>query len=107
MTIIFVLILAIYYTLDIIQRTDPNTFYFNSFVKDAGTIQINSSSLFHFLTPYKNVEGNAIIEEFIFTLFNIIGLNIYYQNYLSITKQIPIQAFYHWLYDIVIKMKME
>ena len=97
-TITFVLILAIYYILDIIQRTDPNTFYFNSFVKDAGPIQINSSSLFHFLTPCKNVEGKAIIEEFNFTLFNIIGVNIYYQNYLSITKQVPIQDFDHWLY---------
>ena len=97
--VICLIILAIYYALDIIQRTDPNTFYFNSFVEDAGTIQINSSSLFHFLTPSKNIEGNIIIEDFDFTLFNIIGSNIYYENLISMLHNgRPLQSLEHWIY---------
>ena len=32
--IIFVIILAIYYALEIINRTEPNTFYFKSFIEE-------------------------------------------------------------------------
>ena len=97
--IIFLIILAIYYALDIVERSDPNTFYFNSFVEDAGTIQINSSSLFHFLIPCKNVVGKVILEDFDFTLFNIIGLNIYYQNFMNILQAgRPLQEFEYWIY---------
>ena len=97
--IIFLIILAVYYALDIVERTDPNTFYFNSFVEDAGTIQINSSSLFHFVTPCKNVLGKVILEDFDFTLFNIIGVNIYYKNFMNILRGgAPLRTFEHWIY---------
>ena len=97
--VICLIILAVYYALDIIERTDPNTFYFNSFVEDAGTIQINSSLLFHFVTASKNIEGNVMIEDFDFTLFNIICSNIYYKNFISMLNNgRPLQSLEHWIY---------
>ena len=97
--IICLIILAVYYALDIIERSDPNTFYFNTFVQDAGTIQINSTSLFHFVTAGKNIGGNYTLEDFDFTLFNIIGSNIYYRNLISMLRNSrPLQSMEFWLY---------
>ena len=97
--IICLIILAVYYALDIIERSDPNTTYFNRFVEDAGTIQINSTSLFHFVTPSKNIRGHYILEDFDFTLFNIIGTNIYYTNFISmLSNGGPLQSLEFWIY---------
>ena len=42
--------MAIYFSLDIINRNDPNAFSYNSFIEDAGIISVNSSGLFHFIS---------------------------------------------------------
>ena len=96
--IAFIIILAVYYSLEVIERKDPNAYYFPTFIEEAGTFKINKSSLFHFLTSVQNIQGNTIHEEFDLTIFNIIGTNIYYKNYLSIVQKNGLQKIDHWLY---------
>ena len=92
--ITFVIILAVYYALEIINRTDPNTFYFNSFIEDAGLFYLNRTTLFHFIKNIKNIQGNTINVGFDFTTFNIIGSYVYYNNFIMP----PPFVFDHWLY---------
>ena len=47
---ILIIIIAIYFSLDIIQREHPTAFYFNRFEEDVGTFPLNSSSFFHFIS---------------------------------------------------------
>ena len=96
--ITFIIILAIYFSLEIIQRKDPNGYYFPSFVKDAGTFEINTASFFHFISSYTNIMGQNTCEDFDFTAFNVIGTNIYIQNYFSIVKRNGLKVIDHWLY---------
>ena len=95
--ITFIIILAVYFSLDLIQRNDPNTFYFKSFTEDAGLYKINSSSLFHFVNIVKNIRGNSSSEMIDFTYFNIIGTQSYVDNYLS-NQRMGLKTFDHWLY---------
>ena len=83
-SIIFIAILVVYFSLDIIQRKEPNSSYFKSFKEDAGIYQINTSSLFHFINIVKIDRGSNVYEEFDFTYFNIIGVQSYIDNYLGI-----------------------
>ena len=96
--ILIVLVIGINDAVNLIQRADPNTFSFNSFIEDAGILQINSSSLFHYITPAKNVEGQYIYEEIDFTKFNIIGSFIYYTNFIHMSQNVPIKLIEHWIY---------
>ena len=102
--IVFIIILAVYFSLEIIQRKDPNAFYFNTFTEDAGIFKINASSLFHFLTMFKNVEGSFINDPFDFTLFNIIGIKAHYENWNGLQRQ-GIENNDHWLYGYCNKEK--
>ena len=97
--ITFIIILAIYYSLDLIQRKEPNTFYFNSFIEDAGTFEVNTSSLFHFVNVVqKTRNGGEIKEEFDFSRFNIIGVQNYVDGYLNTLKRRNLSDIEHWLY---------
>ena len=102
--IVFIIILAVYFSLELIQRKDPNAFYFNTFTEDAGIFKINASSLFHFLTMAKNVEGSFINDPFDFTLFNIIGIKAHYENWNGLQRQ-GIENNDHWLYGYCNKEK--
>ena len=96
-TIVFILILAGYYSFEIINRKVANTFFFNSFDEDIEPFQLNSSSLFHFLTSVKNEKGIVSNEKFDLTIFNVIGLNIYYKNYINLSQR-ALKQIDHWLY---------
>ena len=85
-SITFIIVLAVYYALDIIQRTSPNVFYFNSFIEEAGTFYLNQTSLFHFIKSVVNDKGEIKTEKFDFTVFNIIGVKVYYNNYFNSQK---------------------
>ena len=93
-SIIFILILTIYFSLELIQRKEPNAFYFSSYIEDAGIIPLNSSSLFHFITiaTVSNGYSNGGVD---FTNFRIIGYENYFENYLYDRN---ISHFDHWLY---------
>ena len=93
-SIIFIIIFFVYYLLIIIKKEDINAFYFNSFIDDAPTIKMNSSSFFHFINIAQNSRIN-FYEGIDFTTFRIIGFQRHYINYLNNNnlKNIP-----HWLY---------
>ena len=93
----FIIILTVYFFLDLIQKNSPNTSYFKSFTEDAGLYKVNSSSLFHFINIVKNIRGHSSNEMFDFTYFNIIGSQSYVDNYLS-NQRMGIKSFDHWLY---------
>ena len=97
LTIFYYLILiifAVYFSLDLINKRNPKTFYFNSFIEDAGTFTINSSSFFHFINI---VEMNRISTNlgFDFTKFRAIGFQTNYERYLFSRNA---SHFDHWLY---------
>ena len=102
--IIFVIILIVYFSLDIINKDSPNTFYFNSFIKDAGAFTVNTSTFFHFVNIVEKMRGETNIE-FDFTKFNIIGTESYIDNYLNIGKYQGIETIDHWIYGYCDKMK--
>ena len=97
--IVFVIILIVYFSLDIIQRNNPNTFYFNTFVEDSGIYELNRSSLFHFINFIENSKGNFVYKKFDFSLFNIIGMQVYVDNFINnIQKEGNLFLFDHWIY---------
>ena len=73
------IIFGIYYSLDLIQRKDIKAFYYNTYIEDAPTFPMNSSSLFHFLAV-ENKDRQTTNEGIDFTKFNIIGFEIYFDN---------------------------
>ena len=93
-TIILLVVLALYYVLEIINRTNPNAFYFNRFIEEAGFFYLNRTTLFHFIRNIKNIQGNTINVGFDYTTFNIIGSYVYYNNFIMP----PPFVFDHWLY---------
>lgn len=96
--LVFIIILVVYFSLEIIQRKNPNSFYFHSFAKDAGNFRIDTSSLFHFISSTVNNQGKTINEDFDYTIFNIIGVNIYYKNFLTFQKRSGLKFIEHWIY---------
>ena len=95
-SMIFIIILVVYYSLEIIERNDPNSFSFTSFIEDAPIYEINTSSLFHFINIAQN-SNNSFNEGIDFTMFRIIGTQIYYEAFMKLPsiKYIP-----HWLYGL-------
>ena len=86
---------GIYFFLDLIERKNPESYYLNRFVEDAGEFPINSSSLFHFLTM-SNL-GNQTYRGFDFRSFRLIGFDTNYVNYL---KDKNLENFDHWIYGL-------
>ena len=68
LALVSIIILSVYFLLDIIERNHPNIISFNSPKEDAGIYELNTSSLFHFINVVKNIEGKQINEEFILDL---------------------------------------
>ena len=95
--IIAMIYLAVYFSLDLIRRDNPNAFYYNSYVEDAGIYNLNTSSLFHFINIQVNIRGNFAQETVDFTKLNIIGFQGALDNFLTIPLN---QTTYvsHWLY---------
>ena len=48
-SIIIIILLGVYYSLDLINRENPKIFFFNRFVEDSGIFPLNSSSIFHYI----------------------------------------------------------
>jgi len=89
------IILALYYSLQLIQRKDLKAFYYNTFIEDAPTFPLNSSSLFHFLS-LDNKNKNSVNEGIDFTKFRIIGFEKLYDN--IIHNSSVLVKMNHWLY---------
>ena len=95
---ILIIFLAVYFFLDIIDRKSPNTFSFHSFIRDAGTYELNRSSLFHFINVIQRSNLGEFKEGFDFSKFNIIGVNSYITAYLDKLKVMKLDIIEHWLY---------
>ena len=90
--------MAVQFSLEAVKRDQPNAFYYNSFTDDAGIININNSSLFHFINIVQNITGIINNEAFDFTRFNIFGVDHYIDNFLVREREIGIINIDHWLY---------
>ena len=97
-TIIFVIALGVYFSLDIIKKKNPRAFYLHGFLEDAGIYQVNTTSFFHFISLAQIFKGETINEEIDFTIFSIVGSQLYGNNYLNTIKYNGIESFDHWLY---------
>ena len=53
-TIIIILLISIYYTLELFEKKDPKAFYFHNFLKDAGEYELNTTTLFHYISIIRN-----------------------------------------------------
>ena len=95
-TIIIIISVSGYFSLKIIKRENPNTFYFNLFVNDSGTFAFNTSSLFHFISlANKKSEVEDVGVDF--TKFRIIGIETYFQIYIQDKNLTKID---HWIYGL-------
>ena len=97
-SIVTMIFLGIYFSLELILKEEPNANYYYSFTKDAGNFQVNTSSFFHFVTLNKGIDGTFSNEDFDFTAFNFIGTNLHYEKFLGISKAKRIENLNHWLY---------
>ena len=89
------IIFGIYYSLDLIQKKDQKSFYYNTYIEEAPTFPLNSSSLFHYLAlERKGREG--INEGIDFTKFSIIGLEIHFDNIFH--NPFLLKYVNHWVY---------
>ena len=90
-----ILAVAIYFSLDIILRKNPTSFYFNRFVDNAGIFPLNSSSFFHFIS-ISNDLGELRDQGVDFKSFRIIGLETFYQVHSS--NRSNLINIDHWIY---------
>ena len=90
-----ILAVAIYFSLDIILRKNPTSFYFNRFVDNAGIFPLNSSSFFHFIS-ISNDLGELRDQGVDFKSFRIIGLETFYQFHS--TNRSNLINIDHWIY---------
>ena len=90
---IIILTFSIYFSLDLIQRKNPDFYYLNRYVEDAGEFPLNSSSLFHFISM-----GSIAyhIRGFDFKSFRIIGISDHYEN----MDNNNIKKVDHWIYGL-------
>ena len=91
-----IICISIYYFLSLIyrERDCPKIANNHQYIEDAGIFPLNSSSFFHFISF--NEEGNhSYYENFDFTNFNLIGLEIYFQAY---ENDKDLTKYNHWLY---------
>ena len=106
-TVLIVINLGVYFSLDLINRKNPNTFFYNSFIEDPGIYNVNSESLFHFLTNIKIIRGKWEYPEFDFRVYNIIGFQGPVDNYLANVRNNRTNYIAHWLYGYCNKDKYE
>ena len=75
-TVVAIINLGVYFSLDLINRKNPSTFYYNSFIEYPGVYNVNSESLFHFLANIKVIRGKWDYLAFDFSVYNIIGFQV-------------------------------
>jgi len=93
-SIILIIILAVHYSMGLIEKKDPKSFSYNTFIEDSGVFPLNASSLFHFISS-ATIKSNFINEGIDFSLFRIIGLEDYFEIYLNDHN---LSNYNHWLY---------
>jgi hypothetical protein len=70
---IFIIFLIGYLSIDIIKKQHPTSFYFTKFIEEIGTMPLNSSSLFHYISL---IDYNGIEMDIDIKALNIIGVSV-------------------------------
>ena len=91
---ILIIIMTIYFSLDLIKRRNPAAFYYNRHIEDSGIFSMNSSSAFHFIS-LSLAENNYIDNGVDYNTFRVFGIESYLTSYLNDTN---LNHFNHWLY---------
>ena len=92
-SVLFIFIIVIYYSLDMIQKKNPKVYNIDSYIEDAPTFKVNFTSFFHFVNII-SVGYKSGIDGIDFTKFSIIGSKAYYSNFLHTN----IRSISHWIY---------
>ena len=92
-SVLFIFIIVIYYSLDMIQKKNPKVYNIDSYIEDVPIFKVNFTSFFHFLNII-SVGYNSGIDGIDFTKFRIIGSKAYYSNFLHSN----IKSLSHWVY---------
>ena len=91
---LLIIIMTVYFSLDVFQRKNPSAFYYNRYIEDAGIFPMNSSSVFHFISLA--LSGNGYVDNGVdFNSFRVFGFENYITSYLNDTN---LNHFNHWLY---------
>ena len=93
-TFMILIFFAFYYSSFVIMRLNPKTYYYNTFVEEAGMFPINSSSFFHFISMSEKME-DPNDKGVNFEHFRVISFNTYYHK---VYINGGINNFDHWLY---------
>ena len=83
-----------YYSMELIDKKNPKSFSYYTFIEDSGIFPLNASSLFHFINVASK-ENNYTINWIDFSMFRIIGLEDYFEFYLNDNN---LSHYDHWLY---------
>ena len=95
-SILFIITYTFYFFFDFINHKNPDAFYYNSFIEDAGFFPINSSSIFHFINLRDNNNNNPGEKGFDFQMFRAIGIDKQFEGFYLNSK--TIKNMDHWLY---------
>ena len=90
---IIIITFSIYFSLDLIERKNPDFYYLNRYVEDAGEFPLNSSSLFHFISMGSTAQHIRGVD---FRSFRIIGFSDYHEN----MDNNNIKQIDHWIYGL-------
>jgi len=93
-SIILIITLTVHYSMELIEKKDPKSFSYKTFVEDSGIFPMNASSLFHFISVASK-NSNFINDGIDFSLFRIIGLEDYFEIYINDKN---LSNYNHWLY---------
>ena len=92
-SVLFIFIIVIYYSLDMIRKTNPKIYNIESYIEDVPIFKVNYTSFFHFINIV-TVGRTPGIDGIDFTKFRIIGSKAYYSVYLHGN----IKELNHWIY---------
>jgi len=93
-SITLIIILIMHYSLELINKKNPKSHSYYTFIEDSGIFPLNASSLFHFVTVASK-ENNFTNDGIDFSLFRIFGLEDYFEIYLTDNN---LSHYNHWLY---------
>ena len=94
LSFILIIVMAVYFSLELIEKKEPKSYYFNRFTNDSGIIPINSYGLFHFISMSQDQNGR-IESGLDMRSFRVIGFQSFFALY-EIERNIS--KFDHWLY---------
>ncbi len=92
-----ILACIIYYVVDFVDRSNPQVYYFNRYIDDAGSYPLNESSIFHYLNLIKASRVDKI--EYDFNSIRIYGIQTTLDNYLR-GNEFNYSSNNHWEYGL-------